>query len=262
MSLIPLADDPTRGPYEGPRLLERAIAVVRFPPIMKLTADDLVISKLQDAIRHEYPFFERKIEGGVQMELQPDGQVKTNNFQETSLRFQNADKTRVVTIANSLLALDVQTDGYDNWQTFVTWMRELLKSLADVAAPSHVELLGVRYLNAAAVGGDSDPREICARELVSVSGVPGIQVADLLWQFDVPEGILILRNGLMPSMRTYDPSFFVPRERKTWYLDIDVARLELEKFDSDQISERLLAQAKRLYAIYYWAMKREEAEEC
>jgi hypothetical protein len=112
----------------------------------------------------------------------------------------------------------------------------------------------VRYVNAAPVANGSDPRADCARELVSITGTPGLEIADLLWRFRVDEGHLVLRSGVMPTMGTYEPTLFKPREAPSWYLDIDVANSDTAVFEAAQINASILAQVRRLHAIYLWAM--------
>lgn len=260
MSQIPLNDDSTRPPFHGPKLLERALAVVRFAPVVKLTVDTSVIAELQDRFRTDFPLFERKSEGGVQIELQANGEVSQSAFEEQSLVFTTADRQAKAVVSSNFLALDVTQHGYSSWPWFIDTMRTLLRHLVDLAEPALVQRLGVRYLNTGPAEGEADPRNFCTRDLISVSGVEGLRAADLLWQFNVSEGHLVLRNGVMPPNSSYDPSFFAGRDASAWYLDIDVFSADQEPFDVDKMSESLFAQAKRLHAIYYWAMTREEKQ--
>ena len=258
MSQIPLRDDPTRPAFGGPRLLERALVAISFTPITRIATDPELVSMLQERLRHSYPFFRRQADPTMRVDLSPAGEVSMSRDEAISWHFADAEKGRSISLTQDLIAFDVREQSYDTWPSFIDAAREIFKHFADVMAPSHVVRQGVRYLNTGKVGGKKDPRSFCARELTSVSGSEDLELSDLMWHFNVEEGRMLLRNGLMPENASYDPSFFQPREEKTWYLDIDVFGSDFVPFDIDRIMDSLFQQAKRLHAVYYWAMTRED----
>lgn len=260
MAVIPLWDDPSRPPFEGRRLLERALVAVAFTPIARITSDTDFVSQLQDRLRHQYPFFRRQAEPNVRIDLLPTGEIRSEQEENVSWQFASADHNRTIVLNQSSISFDARAAGYTSWSSFIEAVREVLQHFADTMSPGHVVRLGIRYLNTGIASGVDDPRRFCAQELVSISGNEHLQIADLLWHFNVREGRMLLRNGLMPPKGTYDPSFFRPREDLTWYLDIDVVKEGLSSFSIDEISNSLYEQARRLHAVYYWAMTREGEE--
>lgn len=260
MSDIPLRDDPTRPPFDGPRLLERAVVAVTFTPIAKIATDQNFVSAFQDRVRQKYPFFQRLVEPHVQIDLLQSGEIKQQQSENVTWQFTSADGHSTIALNQGLIAFDVQRDGYKSWPALSESVVHVLNDFFETMGPSHVVRIGVRYLNTGRAEGDQDPRLSCTKELVSISGMEGLRAADLLWHFDVKEGRMLLRSGMMPPNATYDPSFFAPRPQQTWYLDIDVMKDDLSDFSIKQISAALTEQAMRLHAVYQWAMTREGEE--
>ena len=95
------------------------------------------------------------------------------------------------------------------------------------------------------------------QSLAIITGNSDLELADLLWRFAVDEGHMLLRSGVIPPLNSYDPNVFPPREHANWYLDIDVSNADTREFDADQINASILAQVRRLHAVYLWAMQKD-----
>ena len=255
MTKIPLRGDPSRPKYEGRRLLERALAVVHFSPVMSISdPSGQGVASFQESIRAIYPSVERTDEMVMRIDVQDSGPVNAKPEERIAWRFQDQEKLNFIILTQSSLAFEANQAGYVSWSDFLDKIGFLIDMVKKNFEPSFVERLGVRYLNAAPIEGGADPREYCVKDLVSISGNDDLKLADLFWSFDVDEGQLLLRCGLMPPSASYDPNFFRSRGSATWYLDIDVVHINTEPFDRDTIQKMLYNQARRLHAIYYWAI--------
>lgn len=254
---LPLRGEPVSVPFAGRRLLERALVVVRFAPVFRISDESgSGIADFQEAIRGEYPLAELQYEALMRVEVQEDGSINSGQERQPVWRLHDIDKRWQVSLTTKSIALEVDGATYKDWADFAQRISLLVAAVGRHFAPSHRQYIGARYINAAPTSGVHDPRNDCANELVSITGNADLEVADLMWRFKVDEGHMLLRSGVMPPMATYDPSVFVPREVSTWFLDIDVANTETSEFDIARINDGIVAQVKRLHAVYSWAMDR------
>lgn len=254
---IPLRGEPTDAPFAGRRLLERALVVARFTPVLRIGEESGTgIAGFQEAVRGDYPLAELEREEMIRLDLKADGSFGSTQESQPVWRLLSIDRTWRVSLTSRSIALEVNGESYQNWADFSTRMANLIQEVAHHFAPSHRQEIGVRYVNSATVGGGNDPRLGCAEELVSITGNPDLQVADLLWHFSVDEGHLVLRSGVMPAGSSYDPNVFAPKESPNWYLDIDVVSNEVIPFEPKIINLAILSQVRRVHTIYSWAMQR------
>lgn len=253
---LPLRGEPVSIPFTGRRLLERALVVVRFTPVLKIAEESgNGIAEFQESIRQQYPLAELEREAVMRIEMQPDGAIGASQEAQPVWRLSDIDEAWRVSLTPRSIALETTGETYKDWPDFAKRISALVDAVGKHFAPSHRQYAGVRYINAAPVDNGADPRHQCAKELVSITGDPDLELADLLWRFSVDEGHMLLRSGVMPSGGSYDPSVFTPRENPTWYLDIDVTNADSDEFDAVKINSSILAQVKRLHAVYLWAMQ-------
>ncbi|MVZ96328.1 TIGR04255 family protein [Sphingorhabdus sp. IMCC26285] len=256
MMKLPLRGEPISVPFTGRRLLERAMVVVRFTPVLKIAEESgNGIAEFQESIRSEYPLAELEREAVMRIEMKPDGSVGAQQEAQPVWRLSDIKQAWRVSLTPRSIALETTGDTYKDWPDFAQRISSLVDAVGTHFAPSHRQYVGVRYINAAVVNDGADPRLECAKELVSITGNPDLELADLLWRFSVDEGHMLLRSGVMPSGASYDPSVFMPRDNPTWYLDIDITNSDSDEFDAVKINASILAQVKRLHAIYLWAMQ-------
>ena len=253
---IPLRGEHIPKPFTGRRLLERALVVVRFTPVLKIAEESgMGIAAFQEAVRSLYPLAELEREAVLRLEVKPDGSFGSAPETQPVWRLFDIERAWRVSLTPRSIALETSGETYSDWPDFSKRIGFLVAAVAEHFSPSHRQYIGVRYINAAPVGGVDDPRAVCAPELVSITGSGDLELADLLWRFAVDEGHMVLRSGVMPSGSSYDPSSFEPREDPSWYLDIDVANAETYEFNADKINSSILAQVRRLHAVYLWAMQ-------
>lgn len=256
MMRLPLRGEPISVPFTGRRLLERALVVVRFTPVLKIAEESgNGISEFQESIRQHYPLAELEREAVMRIEVKPDGSIGAKQEEQPVWRLSDIEKAWRLSLTPRSIALETSGETYKNWPDFAKRISSLVDAVGVHFAPSHRQYIGVRYINAAPVDNGADPRRDCAKELVSITGDPGLELADLLWRFSADEGHLQLRSGVMPPNSSYDPNVFVPRQNSTWYLDIDVSNTDSNEFDASQINASILSQVRRLHAIYLWAMQ-------
>ncbi len=258
MMKLPLRGKPVSVPFTGRRLLERALVVVRFTPVLKISEDSgSGIADFHEAIRQQYPLAELEHEAAMRVEVRPDGGVSSTLENHPVWRLSDIDKSWRVSLTPRSIALEAGGDTYKNWPDFAERIGALVSAVAQYFAPSHLQYIGVRYVNAARVDNGNDPRHECAPELVSITGNSDLQLADLMWRFAVDEGHLLLRSGVIPPRTSYDPNVFVPREHTNWYLDIDVSNADTSEFEAAKINASILAQVRRLHSVYLWAMQKD-----
>lgn len=256
---LPLRGEPVSVPFTGRRLLERALVVVRFTPVLKIGEESGTgIASFQESIRQLYPLVELEKEALMRFELRPDGSIGSAQEEQPVWRISDIDKAWRVSLTPRSIALETDGTNYKDWPDFAKRISALVEATATHFEPTHRQYIGVRYINAAPVDGSDDPRLDCAQELVSITGNEDLEMADLLWRFAVDEGHLILRSGVMPQGGSYDPNVFMPRENPNWYLDIDVGNTDTSQFDADQINSSILAQVRRLHSVYIWAMQQKD----
>lgn len=255
MMILPLRGEPVSEVFTGRRLLERALVVVRFTPVLKIVEDSgKGIANFHDAIRQSYPHAELEHEAMMRFELQPDGTVTAAQEAQPVWRICDIEKAWRISLSARSISLETSGTTYSDWSDFAKRSSALVAAVAEHFEPSHRQYIGVRYVNAAPTA-QNDPRHDCASELVSITGNDGLEMADLLWRFNVDEGHLMLRSGVMPPNSSYDPNVFMPRADANWYLDIDVNNAETFEFDAEKINNAILAQVRRLHAVYLWAMQ-------
>lgn len=257
---IPLRGPVATDPVTGRCLLERALVVVRFLPILTIGDQSSgAVARFQDKVRSRYPLFHEEIEQMMQVQAGEDGEITTQRINHFVYRFLDIENNWRVSLTTKSLALEAKTSGYESWADFSDRITDLIRLVYDLFAPSHSESIGVRFLNTGQADCPDDPRKVCAKELVSITGDSNLVAADMAWLFRVDEGELRLRSGLVRPHGTYDPTFFESRPDPTWYLDIDVYRSGMAAFDCDSLSQSIKDQVKRVYAVYRWAMPPESS---
>lgn len=258
---LPIRGPIPDAPYSGPKLLRRALVVIHFSPVLKIgDPSGLGIADFQDETRAEYPEIVSETEKMFQVEMRPDG-LHQSELEMQLWRMYDLNRHWRTTLTRQSLALEVEGINYTNWKDYADRVHLLVEAVGKHFEPALIQRIGVRYVNAGEINGTTDPRTMCAPELVSISGEPELIQSDLLWRFPVDEGLMILRSGITEAGATYDPSVFEPTDKKMWYLDIDVLNTEQQTFDVANICAAILAQVRRAHAIYGWAvpLKKDDA---
>lgn len=249
---IPLRGATTREPYYGPKLLHKALAVARFSPVMKISEPDgTFIGSFQEEIRHDYPEVEYHLEHMLHIEV-ADGDIRPMMQELPIWRFYDRSRAWRLSLTRESIAIDVDGADYVNWAHFGEAMARVVHGVSTHFRPSSLTRLGCRYIN---VRSDTENiRTVCNRDLVSVTGEPSLEQADLTWRFSADEGSVILRSGIMPPGFSYEPPLVDPSSDRSWYLDVDVFEAQEGAFDPTTIAVRLKSQVERAHEIYRWAV--------
>src|SRR5690606_557363 len=174
----------------------------------------------QELIGREYPLFEEEVDTFLNVRVDESGAVHSGQEERRKWTFRDLEQNWTITLTQESLALSGERSGYTSWPAFIDRLASAVKALQKTVEPSHVRRLGVRYLKTESKANpENDPRELCVDQLSSITGKSDCQHDDLFWVFGINEGRLLLRSGIMPPKSSYDPTFFIPREEATWYLD-------------------------------------------
>jgi len=252
---IPLRGPTTENQVRGRKLLLRALVAVQFSPILKIAdTTGAGIADFQEEVRDRYPELTLEYEDMLQLEVRADGVVQPHHQRLPVWRMFDETRNCRLSLTRQQFALEVKGEGYTNWADFSSRVQAVVGAITQHFKPTRVQRIGVRYVNGASVDG-SDPRNECAKELVSISGEQDLIQSDLSWRFPVDEGFLLLRSGMLAPKTSYDPGVFDanPTDRM-WYLDIDVINERDSIFDGGEICQSILRQVKRAHEIYRWAM--------
>lgn len=251
---------PLRGPtggatWKGRKLLQRALVVVHFSPVLKISDQTgSGIAAFQEEVRDTYPDLLLEFENLVQFEIRPDGAMEPSMQRQPVWRLFDLQRQWRLSITSQSVALEADGEAYTTWSDFSGRVHRLIQAVGANFQPAQVRRVGVRYVNSAGIDNGDDPRKDCVGSLVSISGEPELLQADLAWRFPVDEGALLLRSGIAAENSTYDPGVFDPVNYRRWYLDIDVFNDRADSFISDEICKSILAQVQRAHEIYKWAL--------
>jgi uncharacterized protein (TIGR04255 family) len=256
---LPLRGTTADAPFTGRKLLQRGLVLVQFSPVLRIADQSGAgIADFQDDIRDVYPNYQVELETLLQVEFKADGAAPQPLVQHVPVfRFLDSARAWKVSLTSESIGLEVPGDDYTNSEDFARRMERIVRAVGKHFRPAETQRIGVRFVNAAPIDGDADPRAVCARELVSVTGESDLVHSDLLWRFVVDEGELILRSGVLAPDATHDPRMLDPAPVRRWYLDIDVINVGTANFDADNVSRSIMAHVRRVHAVYRWAMPSE-----
>ena len=125
----------------GRNMLLEVICQLRFPDILKIEAQEPYA--FQDAIRGEYPQYQKKVE---QLPPQivngkPVPQGTVNNYQ-----FISEDSQWKVSLTKNFIALS--TNAYTRWEEFAKRLDRILAAFIQAYQPAYFSRVGLRYINA------------------------------------------------------------------------------------------------------------------
>ncbi len=124
--------------------LAEVICQFRFPEILSISNQDPV--EFQEAIREEYPRFQRRQElpapkiTGVPGSLSLQNQPVTINYQ-----FATADNVWRVNLTGKFISLTCT--NYYSWEDFAAHLDKPLAAFIQIYKPAYFDRVGLRYLN-------------------------------------------------------------------------------------------------------------------
>lgn len=234
--------------------LTRVLAQVHFTPILRLMSEDYV-ALFQERIRNTYPIVHRDTHKLVTVFR--DGPDVESNRTEVIWRFVNATMPARVSVTSNFLSLE--TMCYTSRKDFMERFREVVASLKAVVGSAHVTRIGVRYVNHVKLPEFSDMEQMLRPAMLGVLNTDlRSRMQHTLSEtiFDVAEGHLLARWGLLPPNGTHDPDVLLPVPKNSWFLDIDVFKQYSEPYedmDADAVHAAVFSLTKRSYAFFHWA---------
>jgi len=230
------------------------IAQVRFSPILAIQKPEF-IAPFQEAIRSTYPVLRREHAQGLA--LGPNGVAAAQK--QTTWRFGEIDGAWRVSLVPEFVALE--TTSYTSRSDFIDRLKAVVEALQEHIDPALVQRLGLRYIDR--VEGDivGDIEKLVRKEMLglmatSLSKSNRVQHAISETLFELPDNQerLMVRWVRIPPQGTIDPDAIEPIDMPSWVLDIDMFSGEERPFSTDAIVTDALRYAKRIYAMFRWAV--------
>jgi uncharacterized protein (TIGR04255 family) len=238
---VPLTDAP----------LVRAIAQVRFPPILSIEQQAFVGS-FQETIRAEYPILEPvKTQSLI---VNADGASVTPTPQ-TTWCFWNTERTWRISLASS--AVSIETTKYTSRSDFLARLEDLLVKLHSNFHLSQIDRLGLRYIDRVVGQNLQDILQLIRPEM---AGVMGSNLQENLHQvlheslFVLPEAQIAARWGLIPANATFDPYAIDAIPESSWILDLDISAATTQLFSVEALMQQAQNFTERIYTFFRWAV--------
>lgn len=235
--------------------LVRALAQVRFPPILSIEQRHFVAS-FQEAIREQYPILQPEQTQGVVFGSQ--GLIQT--APQTTWRFIDTEGNWRVSLAPDFIALE--TKAYLSRSDFLARLENLLTALDEHIKPKTIERFGIRYIDRLVNLASKDVSKLVRPE---ISGIVTAEFGGNLKQtineslFNIPGGEdqMIARWGLIPADATFDPDAIEPIPEPSWILDLDMSLSKKRDFNVAMLLSEGRRFTERIYTFFRWVVTEE-----
>lgn len=138
----------THGELKSPPLVY-TLLMLRFPV---QTALDERISKIQEALKHIYPIYEKRVQQGIEVIQSNDGQtIRTIALPEHM--FFDSDRAKGVLLKEDRIIF--HSSLYPNFEEFSSWFKEVAEPIVDILSISHYLGCGIRYIDALIPSSDT-----------------------------------------------------------------------------------------------------------
>jgi len=128
----------------GSNQLAEVICQLRFPEILTISANPPV--EFQEAIRGEYPRFQRRMEIPAPKVTGNPGQFRLENQPGTmNYQFSSADGIWRVNLTGKFISLSCSR--YTCWEEFAAHLDKPLAAFIQIYKPAYYERVGLRYVN-------------------------------------------------------------------------------------------------------------------
>lgn len=135
--------------YQNPPIVE---VICEFRFLSEQQWDPTVYGLIFQRVKEEYPEREtvRQIKGRVVPSSQP-GMRQEIEISE-AMRFWRKDRQALIHIAPNLLSIN-HLKPYPHWENFLPLIKQGLEAYIEVASPSGLERIGLRYINRICIPG-------------------------------------------------------------------------------------------------------------
>jgi uncharacterized protein (TIGR04255 family) len=252
-NLNPLtATPPIEVPLKNAPLV-RAIAQVRFPPILSIEHQEFVGS-FQEAIRQKYPILQPVQTQGLL--FNPEGTLVAPTPQ-TIWCFWSADRTWRISLASSTVS--IETTKYTSRSDFLGRLESLLVILENSFHPAQIERFGLRYIDRVVGQNLQDISDLIRPEM---AGIISSELQEYIHQvlheslFILPSGTgqIAARWGVIPAHDTYDPYEIEAIGERSWLLDLDISTVQEQEFKVESLMEQAHNFTERLYTFFRWVV--------
>jgi hypothetical protein len=141
---MPFPETP-REIYERNPLTE-VICQLRFPTVLRITADETALAELQERLRDAYPVF-REEQGqvaGIPAEMsQMLSDLPVQLRGEPTYAFDSEDGSRTITVGREFFS--VIERSYRHWEAFKSELDRIKNAVEEIYAPSFYSRIGLRY---------------------------------------------------------------------------------------------------------------------
>lgn len=249
-----IAQPPKEVPLKKAPLI-RAIAQVRFPPILSIEKKDFVGS-FQEAIREKYPILQPEQTQSLVFGSQGVVQIAP----QVTWRFVDTTDSWRVSLAPNFVALE--TTAYSSRSDFLERLKSVLIAINDSFNPQIIERFGLRYIDRL-VGEDA--KDISLLVQPEIAGIAATDLREYIHQnineslFIIPDGgeQIIARWGLIPAGGTFDPDALEPINEPSWILDLDMSLSQNRKFSIEELMSESQRFAERIYTFFRWVVNDE-----
>lgn len=246
-----IAQPPQEVPLENAPLI-RAIAQVRFPPILSIEKKDFVGS-FQEAIREKYPLLQPEQTQGLVFGTQ--GVVQTES--QVTWRFVDTTASWRVSLAPNFVALE--TTAYSSRSDFLERLQSILVALNENFNPKIIERFGLRYIDRVVI---QETKDLSALVRPEIAGIAATELGKYARQtlneslFIIPDGEeqIVARWGLLPASATFDPDAIEPIAEPSWILDLDMSLSKNREFSVEALMSEAKRFAERIYTFFRWAV--------
>lgn len=128
----------------GRNPLAEVICQFRFPQILVIEADPP--AKFQEAIRQQYPLFQKRQEIPAPKLLMGNGKLALpGNQSVTNYQFSSSDGIWRINLTGSFISLSCSR--YRSWEEFAARLDQPLAAFLQIYQPAHFDRVGLRYVN-------------------------------------------------------------------------------------------------------------------
>lgn len=132
--------------------LDKVIAQLRFPTILKIDTDASALSQFQDRIRDIFPMYQEQreivneINIGFPIPFQQNGipQISNQSTKRTHV-FKSEDGNWIFSLANTSISLSTRT--YTKWEVFREYFQNAKNAFVEIYNPIFISRIGLRYIN-------------------------------------------------------------------------------------------------------------------
>jgi uncharacterized protein (TIGR04255 family) len=258
----------TIDPFEGARPTEvllpraplvRVLAQLRFPTVTALE-DPTFVAPIQEALKRSYPILKPSRGQGVFVESLALAAPTVKPF--TEWHFSDAEDSWGVTLTPDFVSL--QTTAYRSHADFLERLAGLLEVVAQGVKPTHVDRLGVRYINRLVGPSLANLHSYVRPELQGVTVGPiASRIVHSITEslFTVGEARMLARWGVLPPQATLDPTT-APLNEASWVLDLDMFAGQRRVFAPEAIDAQARELTAYVYKFFRWAVTDQFLREC